>query len=93
MSSDPSNDHPRSSAESQAAVDDSIETELPFLVTHWLSNYANKKGRKEDGDEDAIRRVRKAASDLASAFSSLGAFGSANVVGPYIGVLPRHCVA
>lgn len=49
-------------------------SELPFLVTHWLSNF--------DGDEnnEAVKRLRSAASEVASAFSDLGAFGTSNNV-------------
>jgi hypothetical protein len=52
-------------------------SELPFLVTHWLSNFHTGN----DGDkDDAVRRLHEAASQMASAFSDLGMFGTANQV-------------
>jgi hypothetical protein len=65
--------------------------ELPFLVTHWLANLHHQNPRSdnepnEEGEHerarrrDAIRRIRQAASDLASAFEDLGAFGVASRV-------------
>lgn len=52
-------------------------SELPFLVTHWLSNF--QTGLHGD-NHDAVRRLHDAASQLASAFSDLGMFGTANQV-------------
>jgi hypothetical protein len=49
--------------------------EIPFLVTHWLANYETKEKKEEH--QDAIQRIRKATSDIASAFASLGAYGTA----------------
>jgi len=66
---------------------------LPFLVTHWLANYRGRDaigGGNYDGrgtgtgrndDEAAVRRVRRAAAELASAFSALGEFGVTTVPG------------
>jgi hypothetical protein len=45
-------------------------SDLPFLVTHWLSSY-----RVDDKPSEEVIRIRKAAAELAAAFSSLGAFG------------------
>ena len=84
--------------------------DLPFLVTHWIANYAPStdidqpyagKGKSmfameqsdsavsvsarekkilEAKNNEAVKRIRRAASDLAWAFETLGAFGpSANV--------------
>jgi hypothetical protein len=50
-------------------------SELPFLVTHWLSNF-----QAGDGKDDALRRIHEAASQMASAFTDLGMFGTANQV-------------
>lgn len=64
--------------------------ELPFLVTHWLAhhpsssyNYATPTSNTQDEEErrrDAMRRIRRAAADLALAFQDLGAFGVASRV-------------
>ena len=61
---------------------DSQSADLPFLVTHWLSNYgAVQTSGNEDSEEakkfqqDAIERIRKATNDLSAAFADLGAFG------------------
>ena len=52
-------------------------SELPFLVTHWLSNFQTGN----DGDNhNAVRRLHDAAQQMASAFSDLGMFGTANQV-------------
>ena len=53
-------------------------SDLPFLVTHWLSNF-RATNQEKDGD-DAIRRIHDAARHLSSAFSDLGLFGTANKV-------------
>jgi hypothetical protein len=62
-------------------------TELPFLVTHWLSTLYEPKGGKKNAAADtnveqkeAMDKIRRAAADLASAFSTLGAFGTASRV-------------
>jgi hypothetical protein len=73
-------------------------TELPFLVTHWLSTlYQPQGGKKNAADaaataadttnveqQEAMDKIRRAAADLASAFSTLGAFGTASRVS-YVG--------
>jgi hypothetical protein len=67
-------------------------SELPFLVTHWLANYeaANPDGDRDRGREDAIQRIRSAASEIASALSVLGAYGTTNMVSLLV---PAPCVA
>ena len=52
--------------------------DVPFLITHWLAHYGEqKKGETEDPQrKEAMERIRKATSDIASAFTSLGAFGT-----------------
>jgi hypothetical protein len=66
-------------------------TELPFLVTHWLSTlYQPQGGKKNAADAaataadveqtEAMDKIRRAAADLASAFSTLGAFGTTSRV-------------
>lgn len=64
-----------------------ISRDLPFLVTHWLSSYAaqgtdydSEKPDAMDIDDSAVKKqavnkIRNAASELASAFATLGAFG------------------
>ena len=59
----------------------SMSSELPFLVTHWLANGYQagdeESDRAEEAEQSAAReRIRKAAAELASAFSVLGAFGT-----------------
>lgn len=61
-----------------------ISQEIPFLVTHWLSNFGNSSGTtaitgtevSQDHQRIAVAKIRRAASELASAFSSLGAYGT-----------------
>ena len=65
---------------------DRIREELPFLVTHWLANY--KQRESDDSSENcydqeakhrehaAIANIRRATSELASAFASIGAYGT-----------------
>jgi hypothetical protein len=74
-------------------------TELPFLVTHWLSTLYNPQGGKKNAaagtnaaaavadtnttsveQKEAMDKIRRAAAELASAFSTLGAFGTASRV-------------
>jgi hypothetical protein len=62
-------------------------SELPFLVTHWLRNYSsqidhdgNCSSAGAAGKHAALERIKKATGELASAFSSLGAFGSSTAV-------------
>ena len=54
-------------------------SDLPFLVTHWLTSYGlDSDGHeecKEQQNADALERIRKATSELSQAFSDLGAFG------------------
>ena len=54
--------------------------EMPFLVTHWLANYGAAStvvGTKNVEQQEALDRIRKATSEIASAFESLGAYGTA----------------
>jgi hypothetical protein len=65
------------------------QDDLPFLVTHWLANYGRLRQRHDDDndayhhhprqrqeEEDALSTIRRATAELASAFSSLGAYGT-----------------
>jgi hypothetical protein len=65
--------------------DDASHNELPFLVTNWLAHYTGasriSSGNDCDSEEGRKRvtaenQIRQAASQLAVAFSSLGAFGT-----------------
>jgi hypothetical protein len=81
-------------------------SELPFLVTHWLSTVYQLPGSSKQkngaaaapaGDltveqKDAMDKIRRAAADLASAFSTLGAFGTASRVSVVCAVLCGVCV-
>lgn len=65
----------------------SSSSDLPFLVTRWLSDYGSGSASRSDstnnGDEektsqqDAIERVQRATAELANAFADLGVFGVA----------------
>jgi hypothetical protein len=64
-----------------------VRQELPFLVTSWLAQFASNSNKRSvrgtaaasetDDETEALARIRHAASELAAAFSSLGAFGTA----------------
>lgn len=51
---------------------------LPFLVTHWLANFERDKSGVNDNEERqrALERIRNASAEIASAFYSLGSFGT-----------------
>jgi len=66
-----------------------ISQDLPFIVTHWLDNYRSSNGINEDTEtstaitavqtmlhQEAMAKIHKATSDLASAFATIGAFGT-----------------
>lgn len=69
-----------------------IPKELPFLVTHWLANYGSSSNldgsaatttinpaaatASEEDRQQAVARIRKATSEIASAFATLGAYGT-----------------
>ena len=69
---------------------ESSTSDLPFLVTHWLSNAIPSRNRcslrtpndldgnddNETKKQDAIDRIRNATRDLADAFADLGMFGA-----------------
>jgi hypothetical protein len=51
-------------------------------VTQWIANYSNSSQdgetkEEKEGKDAALRRIRNAASELAAAFSTLGAYGPA----------------
>ncbi|KAL7577494.1 hypothetical protein ACA910_004775 [Epithemia clementina (nom. ined.)] len=56
--------------------------EIPFLVTHWLTN--------DEGDPTIVNRVRHAAATWASAFSDAGVFGSVSQTSFLTPGLSRH---
>lgn len=56
-----------------------VREELPYLVTQWLASY-DAVGDEDPEKAAAVAKIRLAASDLASAFSSLGAFGTVSKV-------------
>ena len=62
-----------------SAVDEaSRPSAIPFLITHWLSQYGHEV-RVEDDDSTeahAIARIQLATFELAQAFADLGAFGT-----------------
>ena len=70
----------------------SFSGELPFLVTHWLLGYQRTAKRKlvlegvaaaleSEEQIEAVEKIEQAAAELASAFATLGAFGTASRVG------------
>ena len=52
--------------------------EIPFLVTHWLANYVRQQKKElPDAEQRAIiDKISNATNEIASAFSSLGAYGT-----------------
>ena len=67
---------------------EAVTGELPFLVTHWLSGYAAPSTHAQQQEQQqpvvseeeqaaAMQKIQRAASELSSAFATLGAFGSA----------------
>lgn len=64
-----------------------VAAELPFLVTSWLAEFGKAQATDPQSShldgvtrQAELDRVRHAASELARAFSALGAFGSASRV-------------
>ena len=64
-----------------------INQELPFLVTHWLANYrssssndnnniSNEETQHQEREREAMAKIRRATSDIASALASIGAYGT-----------------
>lgn len=53
-------------------------SELPFLVTHWLSNFQHSSYKPNESGP--LNQIKKAASELALAFEELGSFGKTNLV-------------
>jgi len=50
---------------------------IPFLITHWLSQYGNEIRTGDNYTETlAIARIQSATIELSQAFASLGAFGT-----------------
>lgn len=69
---------------SNGGESNNAKSALPFLVTQWLSEFssnANDTGSNRDEEtrqkEEILMRIRTATSELAAAFSDLGAFGVA----------------
>jgi hypothetical protein len=62
-------------------------SELPFLVTHWLSAYQLPENTNDNNLDDdvlqkrneAVGKIHRAATDIAAAFSSLASFGKSFV--------------
>jgi hypothetical protein len=70
---------------SDLATNNNLQQELPFLVTHWLANYGtnsadtttnNPPACSQDERQEAMARIRRATSEIASAFATLGAYGT-----------------
>ena len=56
--------------------------DVPFLVTHWLGQFGKKndQGRRNQDQAEALQKIRLATAEIASAFSTLGAYGTVNPV-------------
>lgn len=78
-------------------------SELPFLVTHWLRNFQASQGTAPEGSDSAassgvseeqrkaaLGRIQRATSELASAFSALGVYGTASVVSSSMSTMPSN---
>ena len=73
------NDHVVMSSPSDDGDQQPLREEIPFLVTHWLSNFGRTHGagsEEAQAQKEAIATIRRAASEIASAFSTLGAYGT-----------------
>jgi len=80
-----------------------VAAELPYLITNYLLRYnphnRAQETRRSSGQEDrtdeneAVRRIRRAAVELAHAFGALGAFGTATRVSlVFVVVVVALCV-
>ena len=89
---------------STAATDPSdqiSQEDLPFLVTHYLANFHKEECREDSKassldpeQKEALDRIRRATNEIASAFSTLGAYGTSYRVSKHVGsdilVTPLH---
>jgi hypothetical protein len=69
-------------------ISNRVQQEIPFLVTHWLANYGTvhnhnnnnnnnyKNASSEQERQESLARIRRATSEIASAFATLGAYGT-----------------
>ena len=75
------NDNDNNASMDETARNNASLPELPFLVTHWLHNYQGPEAGEGNRErEEAIDRLRNATSEMAAAFSSLGAYGTSSRV-------------
>lgn len=62
-----------------SSIDEHVYTHsaVPFLITHWLSQYGHEV-RSDDNiaEAHAIARIQSATLELGQAFAALGAFGT-----------------
>jgi hypothetical protein len=80
---DSTSDDPAVSAAAALASFDQAPQDIPFLVTHYLANFAKQGGAAAataGADPEALEKIRRATNDIASAFASLGAFGTTTKV-------------
>jgi hypothetical protein len=73
MKSAPTNDASGGPSDSNEAA---AQPDLPFLVTHWLANYGGTRQVTDPQTQEAMDIIRKATSEIASAFASMGSFGT-----------------
>lgn len=81
------NENPEPSGNNVMASLDQSPQDIPFLVTHYLANFAAKHQggsttdpNNEHNADEALETIRRATNDIASAFASLGAFGATTKV-------------
>ena len=87
--------------ETERVVPEHRQQELPFLVTHWLENYGRNtvdftmntsSDCPNDERQEAVARIRRATSEIASAFATLGAYGTTFQVSSLLSVACFRCL-
>lgn len=65
--------------------------DVPFLVTHWLDQFGkiNDQELPNQVHADAFEKIRRATSQIASAFSTLGVYGTVNPVRNLLAITSR----
>lgn len=63
------------------------QEDIPFLVTHYLANFHKEEHKESSLDperKEALDRIRRATNEIASAFSTLGAYGTSYRVSDHV---------
>jgi hypothetical protein len=86
------NDHGNPSTAPTVPSDHINQEDLPFLVTHYLANFHKEEYKEESKassldpeQKEALDRIRRATNEIASAFSTLGAYGTSYRVSKHVG--------